>query len=117
MPLIDVGTLDAIRDGRIKLRGDVASFSRENVGFRQSPAERFDAVILATGFRPDLRALLARRSRACSSATGAPLVSGRATAEPGLFFCGAIPLGDSGNFGRSASRRHVSPTPRTLVAA
>jgi hypothetical protein len=23
--------------------------------------------------------------------TGAPLVSGRATAEPGLFFCGAIP--------------------------
>ena len=33
VPLIDVGTLDAIRDGRIKLRGDVASFSLESVGF------------------------------------------------------------------------------------
>ena len=27
VPLIDVGTLDAIRDGRIKLRGDVASLA------------------------------------------------------------------------------------------
>ena len=26
VPLIDIGTLDAIRDGRIKLRGDIASF-------------------------------------------------------------------------------------------
>ena len=55
VPLIDIGTLKAIRDGRIKLRGNVASFTRESVVFRQSPAERFDAVILATGFRPDLR--------------------------------------------------------------
>jgi hypothetical protein len=90
VPLIDVGTLDAIRDGRIKLRGDVASFARESVGFRQSPAERFDAIILATGFRPDLRPLLPD-AKGVLTETGAPLVSGRATAEPGLFFCGAIP--------------------------
>ena len=47
-PLIDIGTLEAIRDGRIKVRGDVASFGRESVVFKQSPAERFDAIILAT---------------------------------------------------------------------
>ena len=58
VPLIDIGTLDAIRGGRIKLRDDIASFGRESVVFKQSPAERFDAIILATGFRPDLRALL-----------------------------------------------------------
>lgn len=90
VPLIDVGTLDAIRDGRIKLCGDIASFTREGVEFKQSPAERFDAIILATGFRPDLRPLLPD-ARGVLSAAGAPLVSGRATAEPGLFFCGAIP--------------------------
>ncbi len=89
-PLIDIGTLEAIRDGRIKVRGDVASFGRESVAFKQSPAERFDAIILATGFRPDLRALLPD-AKGVLNATGAPLVSGRATAEPGLFFCGAIP--------------------------
>jgi cation diffusion facilitator CzcD-associated flavoprotein CzcO len=90
VPLIDIGTLDAIRGGRIKLRGDIASFGRESVVFKQSPAERFDAIILATGFRPDLRALLPD-AKGVLNATGAPLVSGRATAEPGLFFCGAIP--------------------------
>jgi cation diffusion facilitator CzcD-associated flavoprotein CzcO len=93
-PLVDVGTLDAIRDGRIKLRGDVASLARESVAFKASPAERFGAIILATGFRPDLRPLLPD-AKGVLSATGAPLVSGRPTSEPGLFFCGAIisPIG------------------------
>ena len=110
MPLIDVGTLDAIRDGRIKLRGDVASFARESVDFKQSPAERFDAIILATGFRPDLRALLPD-AKGVLNATGAPLVSGRATAEPGLFFCGAIPsaLGQFRQIGIEAQRASLPP--------
>ncbi len=90
VPLIDVGTLNAIRDGRIKLRGDVASLAGESVVFKQSTGERFDAIILATGFRPDLRALLPDAKGVLNEA-GAPLVSGRPTAEPGLFFCGAIP--------------------------
>ena len=87
-PLIDVGTLDAIRDGRIKMRGDIASFTATGVAFKQSPAEPFDAAVLATGFRPDLRALLPD-AQGVLSASGAPLVSGGATSEPGLFFCGA----------------------------
>jgi hypothetical protein len=66
---------------------DIASFAREGVDFEQTPAERFDAIILATGFRPDLRPLLPE-ARSVLNATGAPLVSGRATAESGLFFCG-----------------------------
>ena len=105
VPLIDVGTLDAIRDRRIKLRGDIASFTSEGVEFKQSSAERFDAIILATGFRPDLRALLPD-AKGVLDATGAPLVSGRATAEPGLFFCGAIPsaLGQLRQIGIEATR-------------
>jgi cation diffusion facilitator CzcD-associated flavoprotein CzcO len=93
-PLIDVGTLAAIRAGRIKVRGDVANFTATGVAFRQSQPERFDAVILATGFRPDLRSLLPD-AKGVLSASGAPLVSGRPTAEAGLFFCGAIvsPIG------------------------
>jgi thioredoxin reductase len=104
-PLIDIGTLDAIRAGRIKLRGDVASLSRESVVFKQSPAERFDAIILATGFRPDLRPLLPD-AKGVLNATGAPLVSGRATSEPGLFFCGAIvsPIGQLRQIGIEARR-------------
>jgi cation diffusion facilitator CzcD-associated flavoprotein CzcO len=116
VPLIDIGTLDAIRDGRIKLRGDVASFARESVGFKHSPAERFDAVILATGFRPDLRPLLPD-AKGVLSATGAPLVSGRATAEPGLFFCGAIPsaVGQFRQIGIEATR--IADAAQALLAA
>lgn len=104
-PLIDIGTLHAIRDGRIKMRGDVASFTATGVAFKQSPAEPFDAAILATGFRPDLRALLPN-AKSVLTATGAPLVSGQATAEPGLFFCGAIPssLGQFRQIGIEAQR-------------
>jgi cation diffusion facilitator CzcD-associated flavoprotein CzcO len=90
VPVIDIGTLDAIRAGKIELRGDIAGFTADGVTFRNSPSEAFDAVILATGFRPDLRALLPS-AKGVLDTSGAPLVSGKPTAEPGLFFCGAVP--------------------------
>jgi cation diffusion facilitator CzcD-associated flavoprotein CzcO len=116
VPLIDAGTLDAIRDRRIKLLGDMASFTCEGVEFKQSPAERFDAIILATGFRPDLRPLLPD-AKGVLNAAGAPLVSGRATAEPSLFFCGAIPsaLGQLRQIGIEA--QHIADAARQLRAA
>ncbi len=90
IPLLDVGTVAMIRAGRIKVRGDIARFEAKTVVFTQSPPEPFYAVILATGFRPDLRGLLPDAKGVLTDA-GAPLVSGAATAERGLFFCGAIP--------------------------
>ena len=87
-PLIDIGTLAEIRSGRIKVRGDVAKFTADGIMFTQSEAEPFDAAILATGFRPDLRAMLPD-AKGVLNESGAPLVSGRETSEPGLFFCGA----------------------------
>jgi hypothetical protein len=118
VPVIDVGTLDAIRDGRIKLRGDIASFTLDGVDFKQSPAERFDAIILATGFRPDLRPLLPD-AQGVLGATGAPLVSGAPTAEPGLFFCGAIPsaLGQLRQIGIEATRIADSVAPKGAARA
>jgi thioredoxin reductase len=93
-PLIDIGTLAAVRDGRIVIRGDVARFEPGAVVFKDARSESFDAVILATGFRPDLRSLLPD-AKGVLTAAGTPLTCGRPTAEPGLFFCGAItsPLG------------------------
>lgn len=89
VPFIDIGALAQIRAGRIKVRGDIERFASNTVVFAQSPPEPFDAVILATGFRPDLRALLPDAKGVLSDA-GKPFVSGAPTAERGLFFCGAI---------------------------
>ena len=105
IPLLDVGTLAQIRSGRIKVRGDIVSFTPNGVVFARSAPEEFDAVILATGFRPDLRALLPGAPGVLSE-RGAPLVSGGPTAEPGLFFCGATvsPTGQLREIGIEAAR-------------
>ena len=91
VPLLDIGTLDRIRDGSIKVRGGIDHFTRRR-GVRRRRAEPFDAVILATGFRPDLRPLLPDCPD-CSTATDCP-VTGDTTASPACI---------------SAARR-VSPT-------
>jgi cation diffusion facilitator CzcD-associated flavoprotein CzcO len=105
VPLLDIGTVAAIRSGRIKVRGDVASFAPKTVAFARSPPDAFDAVVLATGFRPDLRPLLPDAKGALDQ-NGRPLVSGGPTAAPGLFFCGAIasPTGQLRQIGLESGR-------------
>ena len=87
VPLLDVGTLAKIRSGAILVRPGVKSFSPGKVTFDDGKVEPFDAVILATGFKPDLRNLLPDDMDALD-ASGAPRMSGRESA-PGLYFCGA----------------------------
>jgi len=105
VPLLDIGTVAQIRAGRIKVRGDIARIGPKTVTFAGSPPEPFDAIILATGFRPDLRELLPD-ARGVLSDSGRPLVSDGPTAEPGLFFCGAItsPTGQLREIGLEAVR-------------
>ncbi|MBU6458735.1 MAG: NAD(P)/FAD-dependent oxidoreductase [Bradyrhizobium sp.] len=89
VPLIDVGTLARIRDGSIGIRGGIDRFTPDGVVFAGAREERFDAVILATGFRPDLRRLIPDMD-GVFDAHGMPRVTGQATAAPGLYFCGHI---------------------------
>ena len=105
VPLLDVGTLARIRDGSIAVRGGIARFSRDGVAFVDSPAQPFDSVILATGFRPDLRTLLPDVHNVFDD-RGMPLLTGQATPEPGLFFCGLIasPTGQLREIGIEAGR-------------
>ena len=105
VPLLDVGTLARIRDGAIKVRGGIDRFTRDGVVFADTPAEPFDGVILATGFRPDLRTLLPEVAGVLDE-HGMPVTTGRATAAPGLFFCGLIasPTGQLREIGIEARR-------------
>jgi cation diffusion facilitator CzcD-associated flavoprotein CzcO len=89
IPLIDVGTLAKIRDGSIRILGGIDRFTPDGVVFAGPAAEKFDAVVLATGFRPDLRKLLPDVEGLFDS-HGMPLVTGKATDAPGLYFCGQI---------------------------
>jgi cation diffusion facilitator CzcD-associated flavoprotein CzcO len=87
VPLIDVGTLAGIRDGSIKLRGGIDRFTGEGVVFDDGTSENFHGLILATGFRPDLRPLIPD-AKSVFDERGMPLRTGGTTAEAGLYFCG-----------------------------
>ena len=105
VPLIDIGTPGAIRNGSIKIRGGIDRLTPEAVVFADGKSEPFDAIVLATGFRPDLRRLLPG-AEGVFDRHGMPLVTGRATREPGLYFCGQItsPTGQLREIGIEAQR-------------
>jgi indole-3-pyruvate monooxygenase len=83
IPLIDVGTVARIRRREIEILPDVRSFSAGRATFSDGAERPFDAVVLATGFRPALTFL----APDLVAPTGFPRASGQEVA-PGLYFCG-----------------------------
>ena len=86
IPMIDGGTLAAIKAGRIALRPGVAALDGSSVRFADGTSQPFDAIIAAIGYSTDLRPLLGPDCAALD-ARGHPLTSGAPTAAKGLYFC------------------------------
>jgi cation diffusion facilitator CzcD-associated flavoprotein CzcO len=109
VPLIDVGTLDKIRDGSIRICGGIDRLTPDGVVLADAECKEFDAIILATGFRPDLRQLIAD-VEGVFDRHGMPLVTGQTTKAPGLYFCGQItsPTGQLREIGLEAQRIAIS---------
>jgi cation diffusion facilitator CzcD-associated flavoprotein CzcO len=105
VPLIDIGTLAKIRDGSIAIRGGIERFTTDGVVFAGAGVEKFDAVVLATGFRPDLRRLVCGVDEVFDE-HGMPRVTGQASSAQGLYFCGQItsPTGQLREIGIEAER-------------
>jgi indole-3-pyruvate monooxygenase len=87
VPVIDVGTIALIKQGKIKVFPGVERFTPNGVRFIDGTQGAWDAVVLATGYHVQLPKLLDGCDGALD-ANGVPLVSGRATTVPGLYFCG-----------------------------
>lgn len=87
IPLIGFHLADAIRDGRVRAAPGIASLTLDGARFVDGSADRFDDVILATGFRPALQPMegVIRRDSA-----GFALRDGRVKSadHPDLFFVG-----------------------------
>ena len=116
VPLIDIGTLDRIRDGSIKVRGGIDRLTPDGVVFADGTSEDFGAIILATGFRPDLRPLVPDVDGVFDR-RGMPLLTGQATSAPGLYFCGQItsPTGQLREIGLEA--RRIAEVAKRYIAA
>lgn len=86
-PVIDVGTIARMRRGEIAVRSGVVAFDGGEVRFADGARERFDVVVLATGYTTGLPTLLPEE-RDVLDVQGLPHVSGAESAAPGLYFCG-----------------------------
>jgi hypothetical protein len=88
VPLIDVGTLALVRDGHVKIEPGIERFTETSAVFEGGATAPFDAVVLATGYRPALEDFLPAAAELCDD-------HGFARAEgevsPGLHLCGFRP--------------------------
>jgi indole-3-pyruvate monooxygenase len=86
IPLIDVGTIGLVRAGRLDVRPEIAQFTQSGITFTNGRHEDYDAVILATGYRPAHGAFLEEAPAGTNE--GKPMRSGREGRSQGLYFCG-----------------------------
>lgn len=87
IPLLDIGTMKALKEGSIEARPGIERFTPDGVVFTDGRQERCEAVVLGTGYIHGIAGLLDDVPGVLDE-EGVPLVSGAATAEPGLYFCG-----------------------------
>ena len=87
IPLIDVGTVKLIKQGNLTVYPGIERFTRDGVVFVDGRAAAFDAVVLATGYRPDVGEFIPNADGAINS-DGVPVVSGQELGLPGLYACG-----------------------------
>ncbi len=87
IPLLDVGTMAALKTGAIVARPGIDHFTPTGVEFSDGTSSDFDAVVFGTGYLAAADRLL---PEGCSAVDdqGRPHVSGARTDEPNLYFCG-----------------------------
>ena len=87
VPLIDVGTIDAIKSGRIAVYPALSRLTKGGATFEDGRSANFDCVLLATGYRTGLQEIL-QDSRVVLDEAGMPKTIGRESKLPGLYFVG-----------------------------
>ena len=88
IPLIDVGTVKLIKRRQLPVYPGIERFTRGGVVFVDGREVHFDAVVLATGYRPDLSEFIRDAGGEAIGPDGVPAASGRALPLPGLYVCG-----------------------------
>ena len=87
IPLLDIGTMDHIKAGRIHVHPGIERFTASGVVFTDGTSLDVAAVVLATGYEPALADFLVDARVVCDD-DGRPYVSGGPTQLAGLYFCG-----------------------------
>lgn len=86
-PTIDIGTIDAIKEGKIKVVGDIEKFDANNVHFKDGKKIKIDDVILATGYKAHLEQFIPKTEKIVDQ-YGFPISPIGTAWHEGLYFVG-----------------------------
>jgi thioredoxin reductase len=88
------------------IQEEIKEFTKDGIIFNKGTQTQFDAVILATGYRPRVNTFLTGLSAMVYDENGIPSSSGYETKLPGLYFCGyyVAPTGMLREIRREAQR-------------
>jgi putative flavoprotein involved in K+ transport len=106
IPILDVGIVDAVRDGRVRVVGPMDRFEPGAAVLADGAQVEVDAVIAATGFRPGLEPLVGHLG--VLDTRGSPTVHGadEHPGAPGLHFVGyRVSLGGAFRLAAIEARR------------
>lgn len=87
IPLLDIGTIAMVKQGRIRVVPGVKAITRSGASFDDGSTQPFDAIVFATGYRTGLHTLV-EGFDAIADARGRPDRFGRECGIPGLYFVG-----------------------------
>ncbi len=88
IPILDIGTIAQVRAGRIRVVPAIEEIFPDRVRFADGRSEPFEAIVLATGYRPALDRFIDGFEPGLTDQRGRLHRFGEETAIPGLFFVG-----------------------------
>jgi hypothetical protein len=87
IPLLDIGTMDLIRNGAIKVFGDVSNIENRMVTFENDQKGEFDAIVMAVGYETGIERFLdLTKEREVDFRR--PIKRRKLFGEDNLYFCG-----------------------------
>jgi NADH dehydrogenase FAD-containing subunit len=87
IPLLDIGTIAMVKQGKIRVLPAVKTIYADSVGFSGGAQHPFDAIIFATGYTPALAKVISGFD-AIADQRGRPHRFGEETGIAGLYFVG-----------------------------
>jgi NAD(P)H-nitrite reductase large subunit len=87
IPILDIGTIAMIKEGKIRVRPAVHEILPEKVRFADGGEHPFESIIFATGYTPGLHGVI-KGFETIADARGRPDRFGEESGIPGLYFVG-----------------------------
>jgi indole-3-pyruvate monooxygenase len=105
VPVLDIGTINHIREGHIQVYGDIENIDGNNIHFIDGKKKEFDAIVAAIGFNRNYETLVQVDPMRFDDLRH-PINKQKYFGKDGLYFCGywVSPTGQIREIGRDAKK-------------